>query len=251
VVGYYDILSTTGRTLTAFLNKLQGQGSSDNGAAYIGYYDPVGASATTVKAQLDTLTTSQQASVGEIRAEVANPASDAAPSGWVWMRDLTIGNAASGATERANADCEDLFERIWNTVSDTYAPVTPGRGASAAADWGANKTIQLCTTVGRALCNQGSGAGLTTRAPGEVLGEQEHASTKSETPAHYHSLRTSHFGTGPDTESGLPDITHDQTVRYVGSWDKGITNDGTEDGLAGEPHNNMQPSFFVAFRIKL
>lgn len=251
VIGYYDLLSTTGRTLTAFLNKLQGQGSSDNGGAYIGYYDQVLGAATTIKAQLDTLTASQQASVGEIRAEIANPASDSAPSGWVWMRDLTIGNAASGATERANADCEDLFERIWNTVSDTYAPVTPGRGASAAADWGANKTIQLCTTLGRAMCNQGSGAGLTTRAAGEALGEEEHTLAKAELPHHYHSLRTSHFGSGPETDTDLPNISKDSNPQYVGSWDKGITNNGAEDGLAGDAHNTMQPSFFVAFRIKL
>lgn len=251
VVGYYDLLNTTGRTLTAFLNKLQGQGSSDNGAAYIGYYDPVGASATTVKAALDTVIAIQAATVGEIRVEIANPSSDSPPSGWVWMRDLTIGDASSAATERANADCEDLFLRIWDRVSDTYAPVTPGRGASAAADWAAHKTIQLCTTVGRALCNQGSGAGLTTRAAGEALGTEKHALVKQELAKHYHSLRTAHFGTGPESDTDLPDISKQSLSEYVGSWDKGITNDGSEDGLVGQAHNNMQPSFFVAFRIKL
>lgn len=62
-------------------------------------------------------------------------------AGWVRYNARTIGSATSGATERANADCEALFLYLWATFSDTLCPVTGGRGISAAADWAANKAI--------------------------------------------------------------------------------------------------------------
>lgn len=62
---------------------------------------------------------------------------------FVRLNGRTIGSAASGATERANADCEDLYVFCWNEFSDTLAPVTGGRGASALADFQANKPLQL------------------------------------------------------------------------------------------------------------
>ena len=72
-----------------------------------------------------------------------------ARSGWVRCNARTIGSAASGATERANADCEDLFLYLWNTYSDSLCPVTGGRGASASADWAANKVIATLDMRGR------------------------------------------------------------------------------------------------------
>lgn len=62
-------------------------------------------------------------------------------NGWVRMNARTIGSATSGASERANADCQNLFLYNWNTFPDAVCPVTGGRGASAAADWAANKII--------------------------------------------------------------------------------------------------------------
>lgn len=55
----------------------------------------------------------------------------------------------SGASERANADCQELFEYLWG--ADSNLSVSTGRGASAAADWAANKTIALPDWRGRAL----------------------------------------------------------------------------------------------------
>ena len=67
-------------------------------------------------------------------------------TGWVRDNARTIGSATSGATERANADCQALFEFLWNSFSNTLCPVLTGRGVSAAADWSANKQI---TTPGQ------------------------------------------------------------------------------------------------------
>jgi hypothetical protein len=70
-------------------------------------------------------------------------------TGFVRLNGRTVGSATSGATERANADCEALFEYLWDT--DANLSVSTGRGASSAADWAANKTITLPDWRGRAL----------------------------------------------------------------------------------------------------
>jgi hypothetical protein len=70
-------------------------------------------------------------------------------SGFVRANGRTIGSATSGATERANADCTALFQFLWN--ADANLSVSGGRGASAAADWAANKTITLPDARGRTL----------------------------------------------------------------------------------------------------
>jgi len=63
--------------------------------------------------------------------------------GAVRLNGRTIGSATSGATERANADCADLYAFLWNNLSNTLAPVSGGRGVNAAADFGNSKTIGL------------------------------------------------------------------------------------------------------------
>lgn len=68
---------------------------------------------------------------------------DGVENGFVRMNQKTIGNAGSGATERANADTEPLFTWYWNNINNTLAPVSGGRGATPAADFAAGKTITL------------------------------------------------------------------------------------------------------------
>lgn len=64
-------------------------------------------------------------------------------AGWVRMNARTIGSSTSGSTERANADCQNLFLELWNDYPDAKCPVVGGRGVSAAADWTANKQITV------------------------------------------------------------------------------------------------------------
>jgi hypothetical protein len=70
-------------------------------------------------------------------------------AGFVRCNARTIGSATSGASERANADTQALFEYLWN--NDANLTVSTGRGASSIADWSANKTIALPDWRGRAL----------------------------------------------------------------------------------------------------
>jgi len=159
-----------------------------------------------------------------------------ADTGWVMMDDGTMGNAASGGTTRANADTEALFALLWNNISDTWAPVSSGRGASAAADFAANKTITLPATLGRALAVSGAGSGLTSRVLGEALGEEEHTLTTAEMPSHTHEL------TGTNTAGNSASIS--RATNNSQSWSSGTT--GSDD-----PHNNMQPTSFLNVMIKL
>ena len=67
----------------------------------------------------------------------------APPPGFVMADGRTIGDAATGATNRANADCLTLFTLLWGITADGHCPLPGGRGASAAADWAAHKAITL------------------------------------------------------------------------------------------------------------
>jgi hypothetical protein len=70
-------------------------------------------------------------------------------TGFVRCNGRTIGSATSGATERANSDTTSLFSLLWS--ADANLAVSGGRGASAAADYAANKTLTLPDCRGRGL----------------------------------------------------------------------------------------------------
>jgi hypothetical protein len=74
-------------------------------------------------------------------------------TGWVRFNGRTIGSATSGATERANADTQALFQYLWS--ADANLVVSSGRGVSSAADWAANKTITLPDGRERVLAGLG------------------------------------------------------------------------------------------------
>ena len=69
-------------------------------------------------------------------------------AGYVRLNGRTIGSAASGATERANADTEALYTELW---AYSTIVVAAGKGASAAADFAANKPLTLPDASGRGI----------------------------------------------------------------------------------------------------
>lgn len=111
------------------------------------------------------------------------------PFGWVPANDGTIGSASSGATTRANVDTWPLYSVLWNGVSNTYAPVSTGRGATALADFTANKTITLTKTLSRFIGEAGAGSGLTTYTLGQTAGAESQSTTLVEAnlPPHAHA----------------------------------------------------------------
>lgn len=236
---------------------------------------------------INTLLTSTNFTTGDGKLTLKTTAD----STWVMANDGTIGDALSGATTRANADCEDLFTLLWNNISNTYAAVSGGRGANAAADWAAHKTIALTKQLGRAIVISGTGSGLTARTLGATFGEESHALTSAENGAHTHTGTTgtesathTHSGT-TSTESA--DHTHQETTPTLGNQGTigssgsylvasvaaattsgisalhthTITTGGqsvnhthtitTDSSGSGTAHNNMQPSAFWNIMIKL
>ncbi len=193
-------------------------------------------------------------------------------AGWIVCNDGTIGRAGSGATTRANDDTESLYTLLWTNVANTYAAVTGGRGASAAADFAAGKPLALTKMLGRALGVAGGGAGLTARALGLALGAEAHTLALSEMPMHGHGV------SDPTHAHSVYDPGHSHTYNAVSTAngqgsDVGTANDhytastgasGTGIGIYGAytgisiqnsggsgAHNNMQPTAFLNAHIRL
>jgi microcystin-dependent protein len=120
-------------------------------------------------------------------------------AGWVRANGRTIGSASSGASERANADTEELFLFLWANCSDTNCPVSDGRGANAAADWAANKTMGLPDMRGRTafglgdMGNSNSGvlADGTPTAAMSTVGAEKMTLAETNLPPHGHSFSAS------------------------------------------------------------
>lgn len=193
-------------------------------------------------------------------------------SGWVRANARTIGSATSGGTERANVDCEDLFAYFWENFSDTLCPVSTGRGASAAADWAANKTIGTLDMRGRAPFGLGDmgnsdsgrltgatfGTGNATTAassggtPTETLDATKipsHTHTATVTdPGHTHTVASATIANA--VSGGSPFSSASLTTPTTSSSTTGITvaNSNTGGGLA---HNNMPPFVLGSWYVRL
>ncbi len=115
-----------------------------------------------------------------------------AATGWILANDGSIGNASSGATTRANADCAALFTVLYNAIAalelQTSAGATVGRGASAAADFAANRRLVIPKMLGRSIAIAGAGSGLTSRALGSTAGAETETPTVAKTAAHNHAV---------------------------------------------------------------
>lgn len=80
------------------------------------------------------------------------------PTGWLICDGDTIGSAGSAATHKGT-DYQALYNHLWDMIVNHSANLTisTGAGASAAADWAANKSITIpnCEGLGtRALGTQ-------------------------------------------------------------------------------------------------
>lgn len=190
---------------------------------------------------------------GDVKLTMASTA----PTGWVMCNDGSIGDAESGATARAHADTEDLFTLLWSNVADGYAPVSGGRGASAAADFAAGKTIGLTRMLGRALGIAGSGASLTARSLGQYLGAETHQLVTGEMPSHGHGVNDP--GHHHTINGGAQFITNSPGggvpggAQFAGNpnTDNSATGISIQSAGGGGAHNNMQPTAFLNAMVKL
>lgn len=194
-------------------------------------------------------------------------------AGWVRMNARTIGSATSGATERANNDCQNLFLELWGDYPDAKCPVLGGRGVSAAADWAANKQITApdmrgkgpfgLDGMGNARANvipdsnvRGGDTGDTADAIG---GEANHVLTVGELAAHTHGTTESPHSHGftyttTTTNPGGGGIV--LGIQQSGG-SNGVTTQTASTGLtvnsngSSTAHNTMSPFALGTWYLKL
>ncbi len=136
----------------------------------------VGSALTAIADILDA----EAGSIGDIKFLFTTTA----PTGYIRLAGGTIGNGASGAT-LANESARGLFAYLWANLANAQAPVSSGRGASANADFDANKTLTIPDLRGKSPLGQStSGVGSILGSP---YGTLEHTHS---VPAHYHGMGT-------------------------------------------------------------
>lgn len=199
-----------------------------------------------------------------------------APTGWVMMNGLTIGDASSSATGRANADTRGLFYHLWASYSNTYAAVSTGRGVSAAADFDAHKTIVVPSMQGRVWAGLDDMGATAAGVIGSVITND---TTNGETGG-TETITLSSAESGQKTISAAPvtisDPTHNHATNAManaGTFGGGggpvsaaysggaASNTAAATGItatftlagsaAASAHSNMQPSRLGSWMIKL
>lgn len=189
-------------------------------------------------------------------------------TGWVKVNSQTIGSAGSGATGRANSDTQNLFVYLWTNCTNAHCPVLGGRGATALADFTANKQLTLPDFRGRAPAglddmgasaagriassNVTSGGGDTPTTPLATGGEANHTLLLAELAAHNHTItdpgHTHTVATASLNAAGGGGGLIAGAAISSGSATTGITVNNTGSAT---PFNNMSPFALGSFYIKL
>lgn len=188
-----------------------------------------------------------------------------APTGWLLLNGDTIGSAGSGA-DHAAAGNETLYSLFWDSMADAQAPVSTGRGASAAADFAANKTLTMPDARGRSLIMTGQGASLTNRVNGIDGGEEAHVLLTAEMASHTHGNGSLAVASGGSHSHGIPIHNSGSTGSLVGNSSASAagTPSSNSAGAHGHSmsgaiasagsdtaHENMQPFLAINLIVKV
>jgi len=133
-----------------------------------------------------------------------------------------------------------LYKTLWDAVSNTWAPVSGGRGGSAISDFLADKTLTLPRSLGRVLGSAGGGAGIQPSNLGELRGVENDTTVlnANNLPPHSHTYNTIIQG-GATMQSGSGvTFTTGETGPGPGTAEPILT-------------STYQPTSYVNFFIKL
>lgn len=199
------------------------------------------------------------ARVGEPVGSTKFHTGSTAPYDWVEENGGTIGNTASGATTRANTDTAALFAHLWNNYSNSVLIIQDSsgsnttRGASAAADFAANKRMPLFdmrgefargwdnsrgVDSGRALGSSQSSANLSHShsASSDSTGAHSHTGTTDSGGSHTHGLPLVN-ATGIYSSSGGGGPNVDEVTGYLNTDSGGAhTHTFTTDSSGSHSH---------------
>lgn len=168
-------------------------------------------------------------------------------AGFVRCNGYTVGSATSGSTERANADCIDLFKWLWNQDTSHMLPIPGGRGASADGDWAANKQITLPDFRARALFGvDGMGAPITNRMQGAIFdpsggdatmlgvygGRAQHVLTQAQLASHLHGASGNSDVAGAHTHNTATTTTGGHSHTYQALSNQSVYGAGSGSGPA-------------------
>jgi hypothetical protein len=165
-----------------------------------------------------------------------------APAGWLKCNGTTIGNAASGATQRANADTQGLFTVLWENTANADLPIQDNagvasvRGASAADDFAAGKRMPVPDMRGEFVRGLDDGRGVDAgRALGSAQAQQLLQHTHGVTDAgHVHGVTDpahGHAVTDPTHGHGVTDPTHIHSIQHAS--DSSTSGAGISGNAAG------------------
>jgi len=97
-------------------------------------------------------------------------------------------------------------------------------------------TFTLPESQGRTIIGTGTGAGLTARAMGDLVGEETHSLTDAENGTHQHGVND------PGSVTTLAGVT------AIALADPGLPS-LTDASGSGDPHENMQPSLALPMAV--
>ncbi len=150
-------------------------------------------------------------------------AGSSAPSGWI----SCDGTAISRTT----------YAALFAIVGTTYGV---GDGST---------TFNLPDLQGRIPVGSGAGSGLTSRTLGATGGEETHALSVGEMPAHSHNLEVStDAGSDPEPDGNYLAATSEDT--YNASSTSSAYLNGMTSAGSGTAHNVMQPFLVLGYIIK-
>ena len=166
-----------------------------------------------------------------------------APTGWLLLNGDTLAKTSGGTHN--GAEYEVLYELLWDNFADSEAAVSSGRGASAQADFDANKTITLPDATGRSIFGKEASATRLTSGGAGVDGATMGDSGGAETaagglPSHSHSI-TAHNPAG----------TSGQTYNAAGGNSSGSASFGTTSAGSSNTHTNLSPALILSWIIKV